>query len=145
MKTYIGIKMIQASQANKDEQEGYNVIYPDGYASWSPKAVFEAAYLPLTVDNSLTQAEIQTIIAGVQVSTLDEKTALVKAELVTGFNIYESASCVDPANYDEMQGGTIAMEKVNSKIWFALGFVLQWAKYGLHQRLKIEKQEQNQN
>lgn len=27
--------------------EGYAVKYPDGYVSWSPKAVFEEAYLPL--------------------------------------------------------------------------------------------------
>jgi hypothetical protein len=24
--------------------EGYHVIYPDGYESWSPKAAFEEAY-----------------------------------------------------------------------------------------------------
>lgn len=28
-------------------EPGYSVKYPDGYISWSPKAVFEAAYLPL--------------------------------------------------------------------------------------------------
>lgn len=28
-------------------EPGYAVKYPDGYISWSPKAIFEAAYLPL--------------------------------------------------------------------------------------------------
>jgi hypothetical protein len=28
-------------------EPGYAVKYPDGYVSWSPKAVFEAAYLPM--------------------------------------------------------------------------------------------------
>ena len=30
-----------------DVQPGYAVKYPDGYVSWSPKAVFEAAYLAI--------------------------------------------------------------------------------------------------
>lgn len=28
-------------------EPGYAVKYPDGYISWSPKAIFEAAYLPI--------------------------------------------------------------------------------------------------
>lgn len=67
MKQYIGTKMIQAEPACKfggkntagliadaaHEPEGattcysgYRVRYPDGYESWSPKDVFEAAYRP---------------------------------------------------------------------------------------------------
>ena len=34
------------SKGNKTEP-GYAVKYPDGYTSWSPKDVFEAAYQPL--------------------------------------------------------------------------------------------------
>ncbi len=30
--------------ANSKNRQGYKVIYPDGYISWSPKEVFEAAY-----------------------------------------------------------------------------------------------------
>lgn len=61
MKTYIGTKIIEAIPAirkggtvyEKDqpipksmdpEQEGYKVRYQDGYESFSPKDVFEAAY-----------------------------------------------------------------------------------------------------
>lgn len=46
MKTYIGAKIIQAEPGKKpgEELEGYRVIYPDGYESWSPKGVFEGAY-----------------------------------------------------------------------------------------------------
>ena len=63
MEKYIGTKMIQARPmtrgaynvyrgwtipANENpEDEGYLVsYYPDGYESWSPKDVFEAAYRP---------------------------------------------------------------------------------------------------
>lgn len=66
MKTYVGTKIIKAVPAirkggkiyengdpiprNMDVvEEGYKVVYPDGYESWSPKDVFEAAYRP--VDN----------------------------------------------------------------------------------------------
>ena len=41
---YIGVKRISAWPETKDEQEGYSVVYKDGYQSWSPKDVFEEAY-----------------------------------------------------------------------------------------------------
>ena len=60
MKQYIGTKIIQAEPAYRVDgevfvkanivpcgvhtEDGYNVVYPDGYESWSPKDVFEAAY-----------------------------------------------------------------------------------------------------
>jgi Protein of unknown function (DUF2829) len=44
MDRYIGTKIIHAQPANKGEDLGYMVRYPDGYESWSPKAVFEDAY-----------------------------------------------------------------------------------------------------
>jgi hypothetical protein len=57
-KVYIGVKVIEAApmslgeynnKYNKvvpitDGEEGYVVMYPDGYISWSPKKVFESAY-----------------------------------------------------------------------------------------------------
>lgn len=44
MNTYIGVKVIQAEPQVKDGRDGYKVLYPDGYVSWSPQAVFEEAY-----------------------------------------------------------------------------------------------------
>lgn len=60
MKQYIGTKMIYARPMTRGdyngyrgwtipagenpEDDGYLVRYPDGYESWSPKAVFDAAY-----------------------------------------------------------------------------------------------------
>lgn len=37
--------------APEDAQDGYAVKYSDGYISWSPKDVFEAAYQPITAMN----------------------------------------------------------------------------------------------
>lgn len=50
--TYIGTKIVQArlvfdhpgSPRHLDTPPGYEVVYEDGYTSWSPKDVFEKAY-----------------------------------------------------------------------------------------------------
>jgi hypothetical protein len=57
MQSFIGCKIVQAEPMSKaafatskgrpsdlPDEEGYKIIYPDGYESWSPKAVFEQAY-----------------------------------------------------------------------------------------------------
>ena len=60
MKQYIGAKIIMAEPAYRVDgkvfakenivpcgykiEDGYKVVYPDGYESWSPKDVFEASY-----------------------------------------------------------------------------------------------------
>lgn len=53
MKEFIGTKIVNAEPAQKhlcttddceEGIEGYKVVYPDGYESWSPKEVFEKAY-----------------------------------------------------------------------------------------------------
>ena len=62
MKQYIGTKIISATPAvridgviytydkpiprSMNREEGYKVVYPDGYVSFSPKKVFEEAYRP---------------------------------------------------------------------------------------------------
>lgn len=45
---YIGAKIIKARPKAKDGKEGYEVLYPDGYVSWSPKETFETAYRRVT-------------------------------------------------------------------------------------------------
>ena len=62
MKKFKGTKIVQAEPMNESEavekgfarknedhhewREGYHVVYPDGYNSWSPKNVFDEAYKP---------------------------------------------------------------------------------------------------
>jgi hypothetical protein len=41
MKTYLGVKVVQAEPEIRDGKDGYKVIYEDGYTSWCPKATFE--------------------------------------------------------------------------------------------------------
>ena len=59
---YVGTKIVRAEpMTNKDfqlrrgtnnespsESDGYQVIYEDGYVSWSPKSVFERCYRLIT-------------------------------------------------------------------------------------------------
>lgn len=71
MKTYIGTKLIQAKpQArafNKNTgengviEDGYMVMYEDGYISWSPKDVFEKAYREIDLTPFLPEEPIKTI------------------------------------------------------------------------------------
>lgn len=44
MKEYIGTKCIEAEPEQKNGEDGYKVVYEDGYESWSPKEAFEKAY-----------------------------------------------------------------------------------------------------
>ncbi|MCK4525916.1 hypothetical protein KAW18_00990 [candidate division WOR-3 bacterium] len=63
MQSYIGCKIIQADSEDecaflekvkgqdcfgRATRQGYRVVYPDGYVSWSPKEVFEEAYRPIS-------------------------------------------------------------------------------------------------
>lgn len=48
MQYYIGVKQVQAEPEEGARGEaGYAILYPDGYRSWSPRDVFERAYLPM--------------------------------------------------------------------------------------------------
>lgn len=130
-KKYIGVKLIDAYPCEKAGEPGYSVKYPDGYESWSPKKAFEDAYLSLELENTITLPDLKKIIAEVNVTQADPKTSLINVKLLTGFELYATSSCVDPRNYSEDLGKRYGMEEINKKLWFAMGFILQWAKYGL--------------
>lgn len=51
--------------------------------------------------------------------------------ILTGFEVHGQAACVKPENFDLNVGSNYARIKAEDKIWEGLGFVLQWAKYGL--------------
>lgn len=155
MDQYIGTKIIEAVPAVRKggkvydltwpiprsmepEEPGYRVRYQDGYESWSPKDVFERAYLPLHVNPdlktdrpSVSQKMVDEFISKTEVTTMGEKTTVVRAVLRNGFEIVESSSCVSPENYDEELGAEICLEKIRDKVWFLLGFLLQTAVYGI--------------
>lgn len=116
MAKFIGVKMIEAvpmtaREANDKgyrignhffEEDGYEVTYPNGYKSWSPAKEFEKAYYKLEDP------------AGDILKENDIKRFIKGIE---NFNLGIGAAC--------------AQIEAKNKIWEGLGFVLQWAKYGL--------------
>lgn len=156
MNKYIGTKLIEAQPAFKldgniydvegnekmlEDQEciefGYKVKYPDGYISWSPKDVFEKAYLKVQ-DNpelisgvSIGEQMVNEFISYTETSTIGYKTTMVRCVLRNGFEIIETSGCVDAKNYDKNIGYDVCMKKIKDKIWYLLGFLLQTAWHGI--------------
>ena len=88
--TYVGVKRIQAEPQEKDGKPGYHVVYEDGYESWSPKDVFERAYLAIARPDKLTDADIANFMScGEMLSeNRGEKTTLVEFIMPTGWVEY---------------------------------------------------------
>lgn len=82
MEKYLGVKKIEARPMTKKEfhelkgwpvtnelellQDGYLVVYPDGYKSWSPKAAFDEAYRK--IDNMTFGLAIEALKKGHKVA-----------------------------------------------------------------------------
>ncbi|WP_263453084.1 Gp49 family protein, partial [Clostridium perfringens] len=81
---------------------------------------------------SIGSKMVDGFIKEVHVSTLGDKTTLVRAILVNGFEIVESTGCVDKVNYSEDIGAEICLNKIKDKIWYLLGFLLQTAYNGVN-------------
>jgi hypothetical protein len=128
---YIGFKQILGYEQEKEGKAGYAVTYPDGYVSWSPKEMFEKAYLKVQEENKITEVDVLNFIHKVETSTIGNKTTFVHVTLKNGFVLTESSSCVDSANYNEALGHSICMERIHNKVWMLLGFLLQSARFGL--------------
>lgn len=153
MKSYISTKLVKAKPMTRGEynkyrgwdipknenpdDEGYLIQYPDGYISYCPKKQFEEYNLKVEDNKNLASGVsigskmVDDFIKEVHVSTLGDKTTLVRAILVNGFEIVESTGCVDKANYSEEIGAEICLNKIKDRIWYLLGFLLQTAFEGV--------------
>ena len=154
MKKYIGTKLIQAEPAYRidgkiylksgavprvmNREDGYKVVYQDGYESWSPKDVFETAYLPVTVNEnlrtdapSISPRMVNDFIRNIEVITLSDVTTVVRAVLRNGFEIVESTSCISDDAYDEHQRALMCLERIKNKVEMLLGFLIQTAVHGI--------------
>lgn len=145
----IGIKMVELqpmcageaqykgykTNGHEGNDEGYEVTYPGGYKSWCPKEVADKAYFKLDETNDGTkilEQDVHNFIDCIKGDKIGTKTTLVHATTITGFEYVETSSCVDEKNFNQTLGYQYAKEKVVSKVWDALGFVLQWAKNGIN-------------
>lgn len=152
MKQYIGTKLISAVPAVRKGgkiyepgeaiprsmvpvEEGYKVFYPDGYVSWSPKDVFESAYLELLRDETLnketphiTQKMVDDFISEVAYFNGCGITCL-KATLRNGTNLAECAPYGVGDNIDVEQAA--CLDKVKERVHCLLEFLLQTAVHGI--------------
>lgn len=146
---YLGVKLIKARKAwringsaivydmNRMVQhddvvdEGYEVEYPDGYKSFSPKDVFEKACYQILDPTKISEGDVLGFMKQGYSLKLGEKTTVVLDTTITGFDTIGTSACVNPNNYDHAIGEGIARRDIKDKIWGHLGFVLQWAINGL--------------
>ncbi|HHD2785048.1 TPA: Gp49 family protein [Clostridium perfringens] len=153
MNSYISTKLVKAKPMTRGEYnkfrgweapqgedqtiDGYMIQYEDGYISWCPGCQFKNQYLKVDDNKNLPSGVsigpkmVDDFIKEVHVSTLGDKTTLVRAVLVNGFELVESTGCVDKANYSEEIGAEICLKKIKDKIWYLLGFLLQTAYKGV--------------
>lgn len=147
MKKYLGVKLIEAEpmtegqfhifkdgmrpSPDSDGVPGYKVVYPDGYVSWSPKGVFEKAYMQVGDNNTIVERNVNDFIKWYDVQKWGDKTTIVVATLANGFIITESSSCVDPANFNMDIGYNICKERIQNRVWEMLGFMLQSGTNGI--------------
>lgn len=126
------IKGYKTNCLNKST-EGYEVTYPDGYKSWSPKDVFDAAYFKLADETGtkILQDDVWNFLVKGEATKLGAKTTVVMDSTITGFDMIGTAACVDPKTYDMSIGQEIARRDILDTLWGHMGFVLQWAKFGL--------------
>lgn len=119
------------------KDKGYFVKYPDGYVSWCPKAQFEAQGFALEDGSKITEEDILNFkfLGYQQGDTLHSPDGrpftMVQMVYPTGFTDFATSACVDPKNYSEQVGGDICIKKINARLWSHLGFMLQWAKFGI--------------
>lgn len=78
---------------------------------------------PLTV----TEEQVNELIAQSRIDSIKmgQKTTVVHLTLPNGFELVETAACVDAANYDHEVGEKIALERIKDKIWLLEGYLLQ--------------------
>ena len=146
MQKYVGVKLVEAAPMTRGDynimrgwtipadedpnDEGYQVVYSSGYVSWYPKDEFEKQNKQLfKQDNRISQEDVDSWIKQLKVEEIEApgtgaKITVVTATLANGFSITESATCVDPENYDVDLGVLSCMERIESKVWFLLGFLL---------------------
>lgn len=153
MDNYIGTKLIAAQPMTlgaynklrgwdlpKDEEansKGYKVQYSDGYISWSPKNIFDKSYMKVTSNLglksniSISKEMVKDFIKETSISTVGNKTAVVTAILKNGFELVEASSCVDATNYNESVGAEMCLNKIQDRVQYLLGFLLQTAMHGI--------------
>lgn len=127
MKKYIGTKIIDAEpRQGADGRDGYKVVYKDGYTSWSPTEAFEEAYVAIdSIPNKLSVESIESKIANTDLIRVpNTTTTLCFLHLENGYTVVGKSACIDPKEYQEEIGASIAYEDALNKVWELEGYLL---------------------
>lgn len=75
----------------------------------------------------VTEEQINLIISNSKVEAIKmgKKTTVVHLTLPSGFEVVETAACVDPDDYNQEIGEQIAMKRIVDKVWLLEGYLLQ--------------------
>lgn len=138
IRNYISVKFVKAEpcKAWKDfgdhgiGENGYKIYYSDSHIYWCPKKEFEAHYLELEKEDTITQKDVDNFISKIEAIKMGDKTTVTQATLKNGFLMVAGSACVEPKNFDLEIGKQCCMERIKNNIWEFLGFLLQCAKSG---------------
>lgn len=74
----------------------------------------------------VTEERINQLVAQSKIEStkMGQKTTVVHLTLPNGFELVESAACVDPNEYNQAIGEKIALERIKDKIWLIEGYLL---------------------
>lgn len=129
---FLGIKVVYARSAKKDDKDGYEVHYEDGYTSWSPKDVFEKFYLYLADKSAskITPCELASLILNYDSVTKNE-TYIGICTLRSAFQI-AAPGCLPVLvkdDVDEAQTNTKTL--IELRLREMLEFALAWGINGI--------------
>lgn len=77
---------------------------------------------------TITQEQIDNILSSSEFKTFHRifgKQCVVVALLPNGFTIVGESACVDPNNYDETIGYSLALKDIEKQLWMLEGYLLQ--------------------
>lgn len=79
------------------------------------------------LETTITEEDINRMVAESKIESvkMGQKTTVVHLTLPNGFELVETAACVDPARYDHAIGEEIALKRIKDKIWLLEGYLLQ--------------------
>ena len=123
MEKYIGVKMIAAEPMTRGafnaskgvwmpiddacyNEPGYKVVYEDGYTSWSPKEVFEAAYR--RIDNMTFGLALEALKQGKKVCRVGWNGKKQYIELATNVSYVNPVGSVTNVDHEQMGNKAIA-------------------------------------
>ncbi len=125
LKATTGLDEINPSIEN---EKGYAFENEKGVFVWLEKTEFEKKHLKVSKFNTINQRIVDEFIkkdSDILVQKIGDRTTLVQVELINGFVITETSTCVDIDNYNKQIAYDICMRKIKGKIWELLGFLLK--------------------